>query len=158
MFTASVDFSGFRQAVKRTQDIIQLGIGDAVRHAAQEGAAEAKRLAPIGQRTEGRTPGQLRAGITARFLSSNGRGVQWEILSIAPYSRYVEGGTKPHRIEPRNASMLRFVVGGDVVFAHGVNHPGTRPIPFAGPGYHKAERVLRRDLELMVVKAQEPWR
>lgn len=34
-------------------------------------------------------------------------------------------GSKAHLIEPRDASVLRFEVGGVVVYATRVNHPGT---------------------------------
>jgi phage gpG-like protein len=44
-----------------------------------------------------------------------------------PYARIHEygGRTKPHVIEARNALALRFTVGGKVVFARSVNHPGS---------------------------------
>ena len=60
-------------------------------------------------------------------------------ISMVDYAIYVEFGTPPHIIEPRNAKALRFNVsgigprGGDVtntVFAKIVHHPGTRPQPF----------------------------
>lgn len=43
------------------------------------------------------------------------------------YGRWVRMGTRPHIIRPVTASALRFVVGGVVVFARKVNHPGTKP-------------------------------
>lgn len=46
------------------------------------------------------------------------------------YALYVHEGTRPHVIRPRRAKALRFVVGGRVVFAQRVNHPGTRARPF----------------------------
>ena len=39
---------------------------------------------------------------------------------------YQDEGTRPHVILPRRARVLRFEVGGDLVFAHRVNHPGTK--------------------------------
>lgn len=44
-----------------------------------------------------------------------------------PYNIFVVGGTRPHLIAARNAKALRFVVGGRVVFAKSVQHPGTKP-------------------------------
>lgn len=52
------------------------------------------------------------------------------VTSHAPYSAFVHQGTRPHVIRPRNASALRFEMGGRRVFAASVNHPGTRPRPF----------------------------
>ncbi len=48
----------------------------------------------------------------------------------AKHAKYVNDGTKAHVILPVNAPFLRFVIGGRVIFARKVNHPGTakRPI------------------------------
>lgn len=46
------------------------------------------------------------------------------------YAEWVHDGTRPHTIRPRRAKALRFVVGGRVVYAKVVQHPGTRPRPF----------------------------
>jgi hypothetical protein len=39
-------------------------------------------------------------------------------------------GGRPSRNNPKKPGMLRFVVGGRVVYARVVNHPGTRARPF----------------------------
>lgn len=54
------------------------------------------------------------------------------IESRAKYASFVDVGTKPHKIHPRNASVLRFVAGGRVVFASMVNHPGNKANNFFG--------------------------
>ena len=64
------------------------------------------------------------------------------ITSYAPYSVFVHQGTRPHVIRPRNASALRFNVGGNTVFASSVNHPGTRPRPFLTNAVARALRAL----------------
>lgn len=46
------------------------------------------------------------------------------------YAPYVNDGTRPHVIRPKRARALRFVVGGQVVFARVVQHPGTKANPF----------------------------
>ncbi len=43
---------------------------------------------------------------------------------------FVINGTRPHQIRPVRAQALRFTVGGRVVFAKLVNHPGTQPNDF----------------------------
>ncbi|MDH6489676.1 hypothetical protein [Streptomyces sp. SAI-127] len=65
------------------------------------------------------------------------RGLQGVIVCDHPKVRLVLDGTRPHIIRPRRAkgrnnrpAALRFEVGGDVVFAKLVRHPGTRPNPF----------------------------
>lgn len=65
-----------------------------------------------------------------------------EISFNTDYAEFVNDGTRPHVIRPKRAHTLRrssrgvvkpalrFVVGGRVVFARVVHHPGTRPNPF----------------------------
>ena len=58
--------------------------------------------------------------------------VESGVTSNAPYSIFVEQGTRPHVIRAVNARALSFYwprVGRRVFFAS-VNHPGTRPNPF----------------------------
>lgn len=51
-------------------------------------------------------------------------------ISIVDYAFYVEFGTPPHIIKPKDKQSLKFKVGGKEVFAKIVRHPGTRPNPF----------------------------
>ncbi len=54
-----------------------------------------------------------------------------EVISTHPATQFVHNGTRPHQIRPRRVNgMLRFEVGGRVVFARVVNHPGYRGNPF----------------------------
>lgn len=46
------------------------------------------------------------------------------------YAPFVHDGTRPHIIRPRRAQALRFAVGGRIVYARRVRHPGTRARPF----------------------------
>jgi hypothetical protein len=46
-----------------------------------------------------------------------------------------ETGTKPHDIFPVRAKALAFYVGGKLVFAKRVHHPGFPPRPFMAPGW-----------------------
>lgn len=46
------------------------------------------------------------------------------------YAPFVNDGTRPHIIRPKNKQYLRFTVGGRVVYAKVVHHPGTKPNPF----------------------------
>lgn len=53
-----------------------------------------------------------------------------KVGSDLEYAGFVNDGTRPHVIRPRRAKALRFTVGGRVVFAKVVNHPGQRAQPF----------------------------
>jgi len=52
------------------------------------------------------------------------------ITSTHPATIYVVNGTRPHIIRPVRARALRFTVGGRVVYATVVRHPGSRANPF----------------------------
>lgn len=73
------------------------------------------------------------------------------VKAKANYAAFVELGTRPHVIRPRNKKMLSWPAskadarlsgpvrkGGKRVFARKVNHPGTKPQPFLLPGAKKA--------------------
>jgi HK97 gp10 family phage protein len=52
-----------------------------------------------------------------------------------PYAGFVEHGTGPHEIRPRNKKVLKFTVHGKVVFARVVHHPGTQAQPYVRPAF-----------------------
>lgn len=54
-----------------------------------------------------------------------------EVISTNPHSLLVHNGSPRHFIRPRRqGGFLRFVVGGRVVYARVVNHPGYKGDPF----------------------------
>ena len=56
--------------------------------------------------------------------------------AIAPYAGYVEFGTAPHDIRPKNSGgALKFTIGGRTIYAKVVHHPGTAPQPFIRPAF-----------------------
>lgn len=69
-------------------------------------------------------------------MRENPSKITMEIQIISPSAKgllpaYLELGTAPHEIVPRNAQFLRFALGGVIeVFAKKVQHPGTRPYLF----------------------------
>lgn len=97
------------------------------------------------------------------------------LINYTPYGAYVEYGTKAHNIYPKAAHgmigptregqtrratgkgphehivgrgiALRFRVGGRIVFARYVNHPGTPALPFMYPAAEYAGLVLVRETE-----------
>lgn len=70
--------------------------------------------------------GALRASLHMRHLRDP-RGQYVRIGSPLPYARLHHEGSRPHIITPNSAQVLRFVSRGQVIFAHAVRHPGTRP-------------------------------
>jgi hypothetical protein len=78
--------------------------------------------------------GRLRAANTADVGTPEPFRCEGRMVNATAYALDVHQGTGPHRIEPRNATVLRFEVGGETVFSAYVNHPGTRPRPFLAEG------------------------
>lgn len=180
MLTFEVDRRGFDEAIQRTKNSVQMHMQLAVRSAAEAGRDDAKGSTLFKDRS-----GRLRSEIVARLLNRTTRSVEWEILSGAPWSRYVEEGTAPHDIRPKAAHnlkgpvrqgqtrrasgrgphehivgrgrALRWVDGGTTHFAAVVHHPGTAPRPFMGQGYYAAERRIFREFELMLSRIQQIW-
>lgn len=74
-----------------------------------------------------------RTGFMSRSIRAQVQKRSATIISPAPYSLFVEKGTRPHVILPVRASVLAFEVGGQMVFAKKVNHPGTKAQPFLMP-------------------------
>lgn len=88
--------------------------------------------------------GRLRASIQGEARRTWTLRPQFTVFSNVEYAPFVNDGTRPHVIRPKNKQVLRFTVGNQVVFAKVVNHPGTRARPFldravrevtAGRGY-----------------------
>lgn len=69
--------------------------------------------------------GRLRSSIKSVISTYRAR-----VETNVKYAPYVHDGTRPHVIRPRRRRALKFNVGGQVVFAQSVNHPGTRSRPF----------------------------
>lgn len=60
-----------------------------------------------------------------RVSFTTGRTLSALVEYTTPQADFTDKGTRPHTIRPRRAKVLRFVVGGRVVFARVVHHPGS---------------------------------
>jgi hypothetical protein len=90
--------------------------------------AAVKAKAPVGK---GPTAGRLRDSTVLRRVTAPAS-VRAEIGATAPHAPYVVDGTRPHVIVPRTARVLHFQTAAGVdVFTRRVNHPGTKPNPYA---------------------------
>jgi hypothetical protein len=77
-----------------------------------------------------RAPGGMGRTIRAQIRRGPGGEFQGVINVRHPAALYVVGGTRPHVIRPVRARALRFTIGGQVVYAKAVFHPGTKPNDF----------------------------
>lgn len=75
------------------------------------------------------------------------------VFANAEYAPFVEFGTGPHLIEPRNRKALMFPVGKRYVFAKRVRHPGSRPYPFFYRDFEERKTgVLKEFTEALLEK------
>lgn len=65
------------------------------------------------------------------------------LVARADHGVYVNSGTKPHEIRPRNGKTLRFVSAGQTVFARKVKHPGTSKRPFMDNAAAAGSQAMR---------------
>lgn len=113
------------------------------------GVAEAKHLVP---RKTGNLGRSIRPG---RITATSGELIAGGVLRVG-YARFVEQGTRPHIIRPRNRKALAW--GGSrrlsgslrsgsapTNFATLVHHPGTRAKPYLVPGLQKAAKEQGSD-------------
>ena len=78
-----------------------------------------------------RAPGSMKQGIRVSIGRGPGGEFRGTVNVRHPAALYVTGGTRPHIIRPRRpGGVLRFTVGGRVVYARYVNHPGNKPNDF----------------------------
>lgn len=121
------DFAALTRMFQELPNALERNIAVAIRMAADEAANQARAHHDYVDRS----------GVLTNSIDSDGpngslasNDLVATVSAGAPYALYVEKGTKPHKIKPKDRSVLRFPVGGGFVFASGVNHPGTEPTLF----------------------------
>lgn len=169
--TFRVDTTGYWPLRQKTLSMLGSGTARAVKVALEEGADYARRNHRHTRRTGRLTSSQHLRG---ELRQADASGAWGYLLNDAPYAAYVEYGTKPHIILPLNyhwgsggqqrptsrvtgkrvsgvsagagrGSSLRFEMGGRIVFARSVRHPGTRPFAFMQPASTFAGVVIMRE-------------
>ena len=63
------------------------------------------------------------------------------------YGPFVRGGTRPHVIRPRRASVLAFMIGDQLIFAKQVNHPGNAPNPYHQEALQQVQSQIDNAME-----------
>lgn len=154
MFTATLEGeSELQRAWGSAMNAISQGVSHGVTRGVKEGAAEARSNHRFTSRS-----GTLERSIEgiAHGWTDGGSRFEGTIRATASHASFVEGGTRPHVIEPRRTRALRFAgAGGQLHFAKIVRHPGTKPMPFMALAYTKAEAVIIREIEVSIARAQE---
>lgn len=88
--------------------------------------------------------GELRRKTGVEIVSVTDRQIRSEARIDVEYGSYVTMGTRPHVIRARPGGVLRFEVGGKIVFAAKVNHPGTAANEFYDRVINDHSRYLER--------------
>lgn len=170
--TYTFDISDFRTKAAGTRHIMAAGTRRAVQIAGEAGAVRARSEHKHTKRT-----GRLTSSAELRFelRQADSSGSWGYLVNYTPYGAYVEYGTKAHKIYPKAAHglvgpvregqtrratgkgphehivgrglMLRFRVGGRIVFARMVNHPGTQGTFWMRDAAEYAGLVLLRETE-----------
>lgn len=118
---ASADVSRLAEALRTTAKEANVTTMEVLYQAAGYLLSEMEARVPV-------DTGTLRGSLGVRVV---GEAIQiGPDMSEAPYAGYVEFGTKPHEIRPKQGKALRFTVNGRVVYARVVHHPGTKPAHF----------------------------
>lgn len=108
-------------------------VGRSVDRLARRTVIEQKAAAP-------KKTGALAASIKwTRGISS--KGITFTSGSNLKYAGWMEHGTKPHMIYPRNPKgrlVFRWAKAGRTVFLRSVRHPGTPAYRFLEKGYRRA--------------------
>jgi hypothetical protein len=121
-------------------------LADARRESVARAVAAGAEEARSNHRFQSRT-GATVAGIQGYVIVATEAEVVGVLESTAETSVFLNDGTRPHEIVPRNAKALRFETDGKVVFAARAQHPGTAPDPFFDHGVERAEEVFAEELE-----------
>ncbi len=120
-----VDISGLEKLKRSLRDsptVALSEIGTAMKKGAYAVQNQAIKEAPVNKQSGG---GNLRQNIRVTLISK----IKAVITSKAPYSSWVEDGTRPHVITIKNKRVLANRRTGQI-FGTRVNHPGTSPNPF----------------------------
>lgn len=124
----------FADKLRDVADVFSDDADDELEEIAEDVARDAQRRVPV-------DTGRLSESIGADKITDN----RYEIGTNVDYAQYVEFGTRPHKITPKDDTdgPLVFKVDDEWVATYEVDHPGAEEQPFLGP----ALRDARADLD-----------
>jgi len=172
MFAVELDTSDIERAWAAAVDELARGVVRGVVRGIPEGVEAALSTGRWKDRS-----GETRRRTTGTVETTTRNGAAGVIESLVPWASYLDQGTAPHEIRPKEGHgfkgplqrgqsrravddigthrvALRWEDGGQVHFARVVHHPGTAPTGYMGEAYQKAGRVIVREVEVGVARAQ----
>lgn len=120
MFTVSTSFNLDRTRVER---MLRLPGGLAYRNME-------RRVRRVEAEAIRGAPGSMKQRIRVQIQRAPGGEFRGVVKVEHRAAIFVVNGTRPHLIRPVRARVLRFTVGGRVVYARLVRHPGNKPNDF----------------------------
>jgi hypothetical protein len=135
-----VDARRFAEGLERLASAFVRAAEMALREGVKAAEASAKATS-LFQDQSGGTRGSIRGVVetpTSGFVEAGGA------------SRFLQDGTRAHRIPLSGNATLRFVVAGQVIFRAWVQHKGTKPRPFMTEARDAGERAIAVALPLLV--------
>lgn len=80
---------------------------------------------------------------------------RFEVGATAPHAKFQEHGTRgPYPITPKNAKALRFEIGGRVIFAMRVTHPGIKATHFLSNAIRRRWPMVRELIRRALIIAK----
>ena len=172
MFSCEIDTSEVERAWERAVGELADGINRGVERGVTEGAEQARTTHPYQDHSRALSD-SIRGYLERSAARSAGGEAIGVLVAGAKYASFVESGTAPHEIRPKEGhgfegplqkgqsrrgrndvgthrSALRWTDGGGTHFAAVVHHPGGRAYPFMGPAVQKAERVIEVEVDLAI--------
>jgi hypothetical protein len=139
-----IDLPGFRRAARAFRAAVHNAVAESQEVAGRHAVTHVRRFSKFKRQSA-----QSLKDAT-RYSSKPGRGSNsfrtLRIISLKKTARFLEHGTRPHRIQPRRARVLRFSVGGHTIFRRSVRHPGTKPTRFLSQATESAFDVMKAEL------------
>jgi hypothetical protein len=180
--STSISTEAIKPLIAGTRRVMASGTARAVRIALREGADYARKNHPHQTRTGRLTS---REELFGEMRHADDTGAWGYLINKAPYARVIEYGSRAHLIYPKAAYRmigpvrngqtrratgagphehivgrglaLRFRVGGKIVFARVVRHPGTPAFVFMRPAAEYAGDVIERETEVTFRLVQQLW-
>lgn len=110
------------------------------------------------ERVKKKTPvdaGATRAAWRVVRHRTVGNAWRWSIRNPTKVSLWLEEGTPPHEIprpgESLSGQAMRFEIGGEVIFAKRVQHPGTKPLGMMATTVPEIERRANKMVKRITV-------